>query len=435
MSKGNYSAVEFQGWFDDESSNRRFEGKELVCGVDVGKIAFYAGLLDELDGQADVVYFERDDIADFVEALAGVEADKVTLVVEPTGTYGDVLIEAAFQAGFEVISISGEQVKDARKLFDRVPSSHDGKSASLLAHLYLCGVGQPWRQRSETMRNHRSLLELHDFVQNLEQRFIGPLEAYLARHWPELTDLLDLQSATLLELLARYGGPTQVAAHAKQARKLMRRVGGHFLKSEKIDAVLASAETTQGCKMTDVERKHIQYITALFRESQRRSTGIEAQIETVVTEHEELGQLAEFTGARTALTLVAMLGSLTEYDTPEELEKAQGLNLCERSSGQTAEDKRAPQTGLHISKRGPSQVRKMLYWLALRVISPVCRSHCPIAKAWYKQRLHRNGNHRIKAVVALMRKLTRALWWIARGRQYDGSKLFDTARLQRLGYL
>jgi transposase len=435
MSKGNYSAVEFQGWFEREARMCRFEGKELVCGVDVAKIAFYAAFLDELDGQADVVYFERDDISEFIEALAGIEADEVTLVVEPTGTYGDVLIEKAFEAGFEVISISGAQVKDARKLFDRVPSSHDGKCATLLAHLYLCGVGQPWKRRSETMRNHRSLLELHNFVQKLEQRFVGPLEAYLARHWPELTDLLDLQSATLLELLARYGGPAEVAAHADQARRLMRRVGGHFLKPEKIDTVLASAETTQGCEMTDVEREHIKYIAALFRESRRRSTSIEAQIETTVTEHEELGQLAEFAGARTALTLVAMLGSLNEYDTPDQLEKAQGLNLCERSSGQTAEDKRAPQTGLHISKRGSPQVRKMLYWLALRVISPVSRSHCPIATAWYKQRLHRNGNCRIKAVIAVMRKLTRALWWIARGQQYDGTKLFDTARLKRLGYL
>jgi hypothetical protein len=37
---------------------------------------------------------------------------------------------------------------------------------------------------------------------------------------------------------------------------------------------------------------------------------------------------------------------------------------------------------------------------------------------------------KIKAVVALMRKLARALWHVARGKSFDAAKLFDTRRLQ-----
>jgi hypothetical protein len=54
----------------------------------------------------------------------------------------------------------------------------------------------------------------------------------------------------------------------------------------------------------------------------------------------------------------------------------------------------------------------------------------PVAAAWCRARKGYIAELKIKAVVALMRKLARALWHVARGASFDSSKLFDTRRLE-----
>jgi hypothetical protein len=54
----------------------------------------------------------------------------------------------------------------------------------------------------------------------------------------------------------------------------------------------------------------------------------------------------------------------------------------------------------------------------------------PIARAWCRARKCYIAELKIKAVVALMRKVARALWHVARGEVFDAAKLFDTRRLE-----
>jgi len=56
-----------------------------------------------------------------------------------------------------------------------------------------------------------------DVQQSIEMLWPGRLEGMPARHWPELTSLLALSSATLLEMLSHYGGPGKVKADGKAA--------------------------------------------------------------------------------------------------------------------------------------------------------------------------------------------------------------------------
>src|SRR5690606_32719950 len=104
-------------------------------------------------------------------------------------------------------------------------------------------------------------------------------------------------------------------------------------------------------------------------------------------------------------------------------------------TGKTKQDKQLEQRGLHISKRGPKRVRSLLFFLAMRQINPKSTAFCEVAQAWYHARLKRNGNNKMKALIALMRKLTSALWWIARKAAYDPEKLYDVRNLQRQGFL
>jgi hypothetical protein len=79
---------------------------------------------------------------------------------------------------------------------------------------------------------------------------------------------------------------------------------------------------------------------------------------------------------------------------------------------------------LSITKRGPGQVRKRLYLAALRMVQTQ-----PVVAAWYQGRGAYRREAKRAAIVAVMRKVARALWHIARGGVFEPQKLFDTRRL------
>jgi transposase len=434
MAKGRFSAQKWKGWFS-KNRHERFKGEELVIGIDCAKVAYYAAFMAGSWHDFDIVYFERDEMGVVLDMIQALPFEHVVLVLEPTGTYSDALVEQAHARGFEVRRINGERVSGADRTFDGVPSLHDGKAAYLLGRLHFCGVGTLWRVRNEEDRDLRALVNMHESTKDMMQQVLGPLEAYLARHWPELTSYLSLGSATLLTLLAHYGSPQAVAADPKQAAALMRKVGRALLKEEKIQAVISSARHTHGVATTEQETLMLKHYARLSLDIRRHRLEAKKMLDAVALEDERTRPLVAFCGKTTAVVLVAYLGSLTNYEHWRMLEKALGLNLCERSTGQTHKDKQAGMPGLHISKRGTPEGRGMLYFLALRLLSTNITLHCPEAAAWYGERLRANGGCKLKAVTALMRKLVPALWWIARGEEFDPSKLFDVARLKRLGHL
>ena len=53
-----------------------------------------------------------------------------------------------------------------------------------------------------------------------------------------------------------------------------------------------------------------------------------------------------------------------------------------------------------------------------------------IVQAWYAAKVKRDGGSKARAVVALMRKLVRALFHVARGAPMNTDGLFDVSRLR-----
>ena len=86
------------------------------------------------------------------------------------------------------------------------------------------------------------------------------------------------------------------------------------------------------------------------------------------------------------------------YPSPDALIKAAGMDLVQHESGDR-------QGVLHLSKRGPSCVRRILYLAAWRVSQKV-----PVFRQYYQRQLIRNGGLGNAALVAVMRKLLGVLW-------------------------
>lgn len=418
MAKRRYRAV----WIKDVDASElaRQLGGPAVCAIDVAKTDMFAAFVSDRGEVAATVKWKHPAASrNFLELMKKVAGfTRVDIAMEPSGTYGDALRHLLQADGFSIHRVSPKHTNDAKEIYDGVPSLHDAKSAAIIAKLHQDGRSEPWPIRDERERTLKAALRVLEIHNKQFQQNRNRLANLLARHWPEVRDLFELDSATLLELLAAFGGPSTVAATPREAGELMLRVGGRFLSEDKVEAALVSARLSVGLPMFEEERLLVMHIAQEARRNQRARNKARRHVERLAMEQEPTKEIAPVVGKATAAVLVSAVGDPRRYKCASAYEKALGLNLKEKSSGQS-------KGALHITKRGPGVARHYLWMAVLRMIS-----RQPVVRAWYAKKVRRQGGQaKSKAVVAIMRKLVRALWHVAQGQAFDTRKLYDTSRL------
>lgn len=414
-----YRAVEIKH-VDQEMLAERFPFKRITAAVDVAKQWMFVCLMGPHWDSYYVLKFDaHKGIRRFIDLLDGLPAEQVDVVLEPSGPYGDPLRHQVDKAGFEVHKMRANKCQAVDEVFDHVPSLHDGKAAYLLARLHLNEVSEDWKQKSEGRRAMQANLRRLERRDDQMNRCTGQLEGWLARHWPELTTLVSLTSASLLELLKTFGSPQAVADEPQRAKRLLERVSKGMLSQDKITLIISLASSTEGVEPIAAEAAEVRELAATMRQLQREVSECEKALKESVDHDEPAARLKEFAGLKAAVSVVALVGDPNDYGSADQYQKGCGLNLKERSSGKHAGK-------LKITKRGPGLVRKYLYLLACRKVR---QSGCPYVRAWYLERQRRNGGCKLKALVAVMRKLIKALYHIGRGAEYEPQKLFDASRL------
>lgn len=374
-----------------------------TVGLDVGKLEVFA-VVRWADGM-----FERpwkvknpSEIRQLVELLRGVAEERPLMVaMESTGTYGDALRQALTDAELEIRRVGGKAASDYAEIFDGVPSKHDGKDAAIVAELTALGKSWAWPYQSKGNRDAEMVywVDWLDAQQSIEMLWVGRLESLVARHWPEVTRLLDLTSATLLKMLAFYGGPAEVVEDGAAASRLAQ-WGRGPLKAEKIQRVLRSASETIGVRQRAQDIQRIkQYATAAlsaYRETQKARR----KLHRLAEDNEIIRRQARAVGIATACVLWVALGDPRDYHCGEAYRKAMGLNLKERSSGKH-------KGKLKITRRGPSVVRRWLYFAAMRATQD------PDVKRWYEAKKAKDGDRGKGALIGVTRKLALALYAVA----------------------
>jgi transposase len=338
--------------------------------------------------------------------------------MESSGTYGDVLRYHLGKLGFPVYRVSGKRTHDSAVIHDGVPSMHDAKSAAIIAKLHIDKSSSLWVETPRTVREMKARLSTMEMHREHHQRLIHQLEGWLARHWPEITTLVALTTASLLALLGRIGGPEEVARREGEARELLQGMGHGLMRPEKIDAVITSARATAGVPLEGVELEALQELALEAHRALKAFKKAKGRVEELAEEG-PAKTLAAVAGKATAAVLVADAGDPSGYQASRAYLKALGLNLKEKSSGRQ-------QGALSLTKQGPSRARQ---WLWLAVLRWIQKDE--VAAAWYARKVSRDGGKRARALVALMRKLAKALFHVARGAPFDSGKLFGLAPATR----
>jgi transposase len=418
MKKRIYRAVDVKALNLDEL-RKVVKNQKIVLGVDVAKEDFVAALMNEKREVLSTIKWkhpvETGMLLDVM--LHKLPWSSLDVAMEPSGTYGDALRALFLENGIKIYRVSPKRCHDAAEVYDGVSSLHDPKAAAIIGRLHLDGASVEWPLPEKAQRELRAAIKTMEIYDDAYYRNINRLESFLARHWPEVTQHLKLTSTTLLELLIVFGGPDRVAAEPEKAAELMRRVGRSNLLVEKIDKVVESAQQSMGVPCIEEERRHLIELCSETRSLQQKARTAQDRVERLTQDTESVNAMVDVIGKKTAAVLHSELGDVSRYDNAGSYVKSMGLNLKEHSSGKH-------KGKLKITKRGSGTVRMYLYMAALRLIQKNF-----IVQAWYQNKVDRDGGTKMKAVVAVMRKLARALWHVGQGKRFDAAKLFDVSRL------
>lgn len=420
MSKGIYSADEINA-IDEAKLFELVESRPLTVGIDAAKHKPYARFRDDETEEvlATIHWHQPTDTHRFLDLLERAPSASIALVLESSGTYGDALLHCARQRGLEVFRVRTQAVNRMAEVFDSVPSLHDAKAADIVGRLHQMGLSDPWEPAGELERRLQAVLASYQDANRQLSAVASKLEALLARHWPELCEVLALRTVSAMKLLQSKPAPALVGSDPDGTRRLLEQASRHRLSDDKIQLVISMASATTGASALAEEKARIKRLAQRLEQEYRDKRRLEDQISEIIDGHDTIERIAEVVGEVTAAVIVSKLGSPQAYDSAAAYEKAAGLNLSERSSGKTADD-----PSLCLSKRGPSVVRAFLYLAALRQIN-----QCPIFKAWHSKKKARDGGESLKSVCALMRKLIRGLYHVGRGDTWKPAKLFDLATL------
>ena len=404
--------------FSTEGVEASESGAPLVLAIDVAKRDMVAALAADREVLQTVQWRHPAQTPQLLAKLEQLRARgvEVEAVMEPSARYDDVLRHQLRDSGIKVFQVSGKKVHDSRVVHDGVPSLHDAKSAAIIAKLHFDRLTSVWRDETKDERQLSAAISTMDMYQTTYLRLVHQLESWMARFWPEITDLVGLTSATFLALLARVGGPRDVAAAPELACELMTGMSHRLMKPAKIEAIVESARTTAGLPLLPEEKQALMTLASEAHRTLRAYKVAKTKLEKLA-EGGPSAAIAESVGTTTAAVLYDEVGDPKRFSCAKAYVKAFGLNLKEKSSGKY-------KGRLRITRYGSSKARKYL-WLAVWR----WRKADPLAQAWYEAKVKRDGGGKARATTALMRKLAKALFHVGRGDPFDSTKLFDYARL------
>lgn len=394
-----------------------------VLGLDIGKDEIVACLRWGIDD------YERPwSVSNPVEIGSLVEVCKkivnhgveLTIALESTGTYGDCVRLAMTKAGLSIRRVGGKHVSDYAEAFDGVPSQHDGKDAAVIAELCAMGKGVPWSY--EQVSGELAEIGFHvrrmDVFQGEIVQWSGRLESQLAKHWPELSKLVKPGRISILSMLLKYGGPECVATSQAVVEEITSWSKGKMSEA-KAFSIVRSAETTLGVPMASHDKLWLQEICQRILDSKRSMSACDKKLRVLLEKDPFWSKYVGSVSAGTLAVILSAIGDPRLYASAGALLKACGLNLKELSSGKRIGEKA-------VSKRGPSIVRRWVYFWALRSVQ---REEM---REWY-HRFHNqgyggrnrpSGHRKMKGIICLMRKLLRSLWSSAQqGQPFEYSKV------------
>ena len=392
-------------------NNVTINKKTLIATIDIGK-HFHYGYFRTHNNQEITpfkFYNSRHGFNKFWSKLCGFQKnhdlDEVIVGFESTGPYAEPIVNYLRKKPVRMVQVNPMHTKRVKELTGNSPNKTDKKDPCVIADVIALGhfltVIVPEGASAQLRRlSHARERAIKDRTAANNQ-----LQDLLFVIFPELLKIFKASSKTGMYLIKNYPDPGKVISTSMETihhilRKISRGKYGRDHAQSLYDAAEKSVGIQAGKESILLEISHL---VSIIESTNNYIEHLEEQqikyLEQVPYSQSILS--IKGIGYVTVAGLIGEVGDFRNFKTISEVMKLAGLNLFEISSGK--------HKGMHhISKRGRALMRKLLFFAAMNTVRTNGIMH---AKYHY---MVDNGKPRIKALVAVSRKLLGIIFALAR---------------------
>jgi len=382
------------------------------CGIDVAKRKHSALVLNEQSEIVQQNFTFKNDREGFDKLLATLKpfVGQVIVALEATGHYWLALYECLAAADYPVVVLNPLQVHAYQRsgVRKRKNDRIDSFWIADYARISNCQA---------TTSNAPELIQLRDltrFRYRLSEN-IGDckrkLLAVLDRVFPEYENLFSSVFLTTSRQLLKQAVTAQEFADFDlgELSDLLSRASRGRFGQDKANTIVQQARRSVGVSLfADTARIQVHCLLEQLDLLELQCQQIDREIETMMNQIDQHITSIPGVGAVTGAAILAEIGDIARFESPEKLVAYAGIDATVYQSG----DFEATQT--HISKRGSPFLRIAIWQAAC-----MAALYDPQLKAYY-QRKKAEGKHHGTAIGAVARKLLSRIFIILKeGRPYE----------------
>lgn len=338
---------------------------------------------------------------------------EVLVGYESTGPYAEPLVHYIASKPVKIVQVNPMHTKKMKEVNDNSPLKTDDKDPRVIADIIRLGRALTIVVPEGDSANLRRLNNARERHVCEQTALLNQLQQLVFIIFPEFkTVLKNMKGKTAQYILNRYTSPERIGTLSKETlgEEMRKRSRGRFGIRD-AESLIALARETVGIK---------EGLAGLFMDIRHILTQLEGEARFISEIETEMGSTLERIpcsgkllsikglGIVSVAGLIGEVGDFSKFSTQSEIMKLAGLDLYEISSGRRRGQRR-------ISKRGRSLIRKILFYAAIQMI----RKNGIMYD--YYTRLTGRGMERMRALVAVSRKLLRIIHAILRdNRDYVG---------------
>ena len=336
---------------------------------------------------------------------------EVVIGFESTGPYAEPIVNYLRKKPVKLVQVNPMHTKRIKELTGNSPNKTDQKDPRVIADVISLGHSLTVVIPEGSAAQLRRLTHARERAMERRTAMNNQLQHLVFVIFPELGDIIKPSTKTGMYLIKNYSDPERIVSIGIEAlgnvvRKISRGRFGIDRVKKLYNAAKESVGITEGKEGILFEIGHlVSNIETENRYIESLKEQMIVYLDQIPYSHSILS--VKGVGNITVAGLIGEVGDFRKFKTISEVMKLAGLDLFEVSSG--------AHKGKHrISKRGRALIRKLLFFAAINSV----KSH-GIMHARYQKMLD-NGTPKIKALVAVSRRLWRIIFALARDNaRYD----------------
>jgi len=337
--------------------------------------------------------------------------EEVVVGFESTGPYAEPIANFLRKKPVNLVQVNPMHTKRIKELTGNSPNKTDRKDPRVIADVIALGHALTVVVPEGAAAQLRRLSHARERAIKHKTAMGNQLQHLVFVIFPELAGIIKPATKTGMYLLKNYPDPAGLAnLGIRHLQSIVRKVSRGRYSPDRVETLYTAAQNsvgiTEGKESILLEINHlVPNIENENRHIENLETQMAVYLEQIPYSHSILS--LKGIGKITVAGLVGEVGDFRKFKTISEITKLAGLDLFEVSSGNHKGLRR-------ISKRGRALMRKLLFFAALNAV----KSH-GIMHAKYHTMLD-NGTSKMKALVAVARKLLRIIFALARDNtEYD----------------